>query len=58
MLRGTKLQCEVDELENMNTSQNEENIQLRRDKMMLNDHVADLQATVYLSFLHSICVGS
>eukprot|EP00795_Rhopilema_esculentum_P005871 gene5871-11197_t len=43
-LRGTKLQSEVEELENLNTSQSEENIQLRRDKMILTDHVADLQA--------------
>jgi len=42
-LRGTKLQSEVEELEHMNTSQSEENIQLRRDNMMLTDHVADLK---------------
>lgn len=47
-LRGTKLQSEVEELENMNTSQNEENIQLRRDKMILSDHVADLKSQVFL----------
>ena len=32
----------------MNTSQNEENIQLRRDKMILSDHVADLKSQVFL----------
>eukprot|EP00794_Sanderia_malayensis_P010067 gene10067-11095_t len=42
-LRGTKLQSELEELENMNSSQSEENVQLRRDKMILADHVAELQ---------------
>lgn len=45
-LRGTKLQSEVHELEDLNSSQNKENTNLRRDNMILTDHVADLKSQV------------
>ena len=53
-LRGTTLQSELNELENLNSSQSDENIQLRRDQMILTNHVAELQEKVYTSIVISM----
>ena len=36
----------MEELENINTVQNDENIKLQRDKLLLTDEICDLQAKV------------
>ena len=52
-LQSTKLKAEIEELEGLESIESNENISLRRDKVLLCDEVAELQEKVFfiLSFL-------
>jgi hypothetical protein len=45
-LSKTKLKSNVEELQSLNTIQNDENITLQRDKLLLTDEICDLQSKV------------
>jgi hypothetical protein len=45
-LSKNKLKTNVEELQNINTIQNDENITLQRDKLLLTDEICDLQSKV------------
>ena len=53
-LQRCKLKAELDEMEGIKSNESSENVELRRDKLLLTDQVADLtrKVRVFMS-----CVG-
>ena len=45
-LSKNKLKSNVEELQSLNTLQNDENVTLQRDKLLLTDEICDLQSKV------------